>query len=185
MQENICKPANLRNTYIDVFDTRLDTSKAVCYVNPQHRVDHLTEEDALKENKKDPLQTLVGPGLVVSNIDDLLKLDEALYTDILLNESSKDEMFTPVKLNDGKLAQLDRAPIYNALGWGIDIDNSTGKIVSHSGGSPGISTIFMRNITKKQTVIVLENTDNIAPVFFGINAMNILNNKPPARFKMD
>jgi hypothetical protein len=154
-------------------------------VNPQHRVDHLTEEDALKENKKGPLQTLVGPGLVVSNIDNLLKLDEALYTDILLNESSKDEMFTPVKLNDGKLAQLDRAPIYNALGWGIDIDNSTGKIVSHSGGSPGISTIFMRNITKKQTVIVLENTDNIAPVFFGINAMNILNNKPPARFKMD
>lgn len=186
IQENICKPAGLKNTYVNVFDASThDTSKAICYIHPQHLGDNLTKEDVLKENRNDPLQTIVGPGLIVSNINDLLKLDEALYTNVLLNASSKDEMFTPVKLNDGNFAQLERAPIYNGLGWGIDIDNSTGKIVSHNGGSPGISTIFIRNITKKQTVIVLENTDNMAPVFFGVNAMNILNNKPPARFRMN
>jgi len=186
IQENICVPAGLINTYVDVGDASThDTSKAVCYINPQHAVANLTKEDALQEDKSDPLQTLVGPGLIVSNLNDLLKLDAALYTDVLLNTSSKDEMFTPVRLNDGNFAQLEHAPIYNGLGWGIDMDDSTGKIVSHNGGSPGISTIFIRNITKKQSIIVLENTNNRAPVFFGVNAMNILNNKPPVHFRMD
>jgi CubicO group peptidase (beta-lactamase class C family) len=186
IQENICNPAGLKGTYVDVFGaSQPDSSKAICYVNPPYPSENLKKENALKEDKQDPLQTLVGPGLIVSNVNDLLKLDAALYTDVLLNANSKDDMFTPAKLNDGSFAQLEHAPIYNGLGWGIDIDNSTGKIVSHNGGSPGMSTIFMRNIDKKQTVIVLENTDNMSPVFFGVNAMNILNNKPPAHFRMD
>lgn len=185
IQENICKPAGLKNTYLDVSGASLlDTTKAVCYVNPEHPVDNLTEEDTLRENKKDPIQSIIGPGLIVSNVDDLLRLDAALYTNVLLDTNSKNEMFTPVKLSDGSFAQL-HAPIYSGLCWGIDIDTTEGKIVSHNGGSPGISTIFIRNVTKKQIVIVLENTDNFAPVFFGVNAMNILNNKPPASFRMN
>jgi CubicO group peptidase (beta-lactamase class C family) len=186
MQENICKPAGLKNTYVDSFGAAApDSSKAISYTDPPYPAADLKKENALKEDKQDPLQTLAGPGLMVSNVNDLLKLDAVLYTDVSLNAQSKDEMFTPVKLNDGSFAQLEHAPIYNGLGWGIDIDHSTGKIVSHNGGSPGISTIFMRNIDKKQTIIVLENTDNRSPVFFGVNAMNILNNKPPAHLRMD
>ncbi len=185
LEVTICKPAGMKNTYVAGYDASSnDTTTAVNYVHPIHPGDHLAEEDALKENKQDPVQTLIGPGLIVSNVDDLLKLDAALYSDVLLNTASKEEMFTPVKLTDGSYAQLN-APIYNGLGWGIDIDTSAGKIVSHNGGSPGIATILLRNIKKKQTVIVLENTDNFAPIFFGVNAMNLLNNRPPARFRMD
>jgi CubicO group peptidase (beta-lactamase class C family) len=186
IRENICESAGLKNTYVDSLGASPpDWSKAISYINPPYPVADLKKENALKEDKQDPLQTLAGPGLMVSNVNDLLKLDAALYTDVLLNAQSKDEMFTPVKLNDGSFAQLEHAPIYNGLGWGIDIDHSSGTIVSHNGGSPGISTIFMRNIDKRQTVIVLENTDNPLPVFFGVNAMNILNNKPPAHLRMD
>ena len=87
-------------------------------------------------------------------------------------------MYTTVKLKDGSYAKLDRAPIYAALGWGVDIDESSGQIVSHNGGSMGISTILLRNLKTHQTVIVLQNTDNMGILAFGINAMNILNGKP-------
>ena len=79
-------------------------------------------------------------------------------------------------------AKLDRAPIYAALGWGVDIDESSGQIVSHNGGSMGISTILLRNLKTHQTVIVLQNTDNMGILVFGINAMNILNGKPIQEF---
>jgi hypothetical protein len=128
---------------------------------------------------------LRGPGLIVSSVDDLLKFAEALFDDRLLNAVTREEMFTPVRLKNGEFAELEHAPLYNALGWGIDIDTSAGRIASHTGGSPGISTIMLINLTKKQTVIALENTNNRAPLFFGVNAMNILNNKPFGHLRMD
>jgi hypothetical protein len=127
-------------------------------------------------------QTIVGPGLVVSTASDLLLFDQALYTDKLLHPASLDEMFTPARLSDGSIAQFEGAPLYAGLVWGIDIDDSSGKIVSHNGGNPGIATILMRNLKTHDTVIVLENTDNRSALEFGLNAMNILLHRPPIAF---
>ena len=41
-------------------------------------------------------------GALYFNILDLAKWDAALYTEKLLKRSSLDQMWTPVKLNDGK-----------------------------------------------------------------------------------
>jgi hypothetical protein len=62
------------------------------------------------------------------------------------------------------------------------MDNSSGTIVSHNGGSRGISTILIRNLQNHQTVIVLENSDNIGIFSFGINAMSMINNRPTRHF---
>jgi CubicO group peptidase (beta-lactamase class C family) len=184
INENICIPAGMTNTYVDIPGSKIhDSLKAILYVNPQSSSKDITSSDKLKPNLGDPVQTVAGPGLIVSSINDLLKFDVALYSDKLLSAATEKEMFTPVKLNDGAFAQLEHAPLYNALGWGIDIDKSAGKIASHTGGSPGIATILLRNLSKKQVVIVLENTDNPASLSFGINAMNILNSKPMMHFR--
>jgi hypothetical protein len=108
----------------------------------------------------------------------LLRFDQALYGNKLLKSASLEEMFTPVTLASGKLAQLTGAPLYAGMDWAIDTDSSAGKVVSHNGGNPGIATILLRNLRTHQTVILLENTDNAAVFAFGVNAMNLLNHKP-------
>jgi len=186
IEEKICKPAGLVNTYVDITGRRIDDrSKTIQYVNSRMVSGDITSADTLKANLDDPIQTIAGPGLIVSSVNDLLKFVEALNTDELLSAATKEEMFKPAKLNNGEFVELEHAPLYNALGWGIDIDSSVGKIASHTGGSPGISTILLINLSKQQVVIVLENTDNRAPILFGINAMNILNNKPVMHFRED
>ena len=104
----------------------------------------------------------------------MLLFDIAFCGNQILLTATLNEMYTVAKLAYGSPAGLAHAPIYNGLGWRIDMDQSTGKVVSHNGGSPGISTFLLRNINSRQTVIVLENTDNMGPLAFGVNAMNIL-----------
>jgi CubicO group peptidase (beta-lactamase class C family) len=183
VSENICQPAGMRNTYVNTLDSlKPDPLRAVAYVNPGPDSPGLTPADTVKSDSMNPFQTIVGPGLVVSTAPDLLLFDEALYTDKLLHSASLDEMFTPAKLSDGSPAQLEGAPLYAGLVWGIDIDDSSGTIVSHNGGNPGIATILMRNLKTHDTVIVLENTDNRSVLEFGLNAMNILLHRPPMAF---
>jgi hypothetical protein len=45
-----------------------------------------------------------------------------------------------------------------------------------------MTTILLRNLQTKQTVIVLQNTDNMGILSFGVNAMNILCGKPVMQF---
>ena len=181
VNEHICKPAGMLHSYVlSPYTIHPDSLRAISYLPSGSGP--LTENDSVITELASPWQTIVGPGLMVSSAEDLLHFSESLFNNIILSAASQAEMYTPVKLSNGNFAELSHAPIYAGLGWGIDIDNSAGTIVSHNGGSPGISTILLRNLQKKQTVIVLENSDNMAILGFGVNAMNILNQKPIRKF---
>jgi CubicO group peptidase (beta-lactamase class C family) len=183
VEEKICKPAGMINSYVDVENRGIhDKSKAMLYVSSRGAGD-ISSVDTLRKDPSNPFQNIAGPGLMVSSINDLSKFVEALNTNKLLSVATKEEMFTVAKLNNGAQAEVEHAPLYQALGWGIDRDESIGKIASHTGGSPGISTILLINLSKQQVVIVLENTDNHAPISFGVNAMNMLNDKPLIHFR--
>lgn len=119
-----------------------------------------------------------GNGGIIATSADMLKFDQALYSGELLKQLTLDEAFTPMKLNDGKSAKTDTLNSFYGLGWFILEDESQGKIVWHGGGRPGIVTVFLRNITKKQTAIVFDNSFNRQTYRIGLAAMNILNNKP-------
>src|SRR6185369_16485893 len=93
-----------------------------------------------------------------------------------------EEAFTPTKLSSGELNKIwlnigGMGGALNGLGWFIFEDTSAGKIVWHTGGMPGCVTIFLRNITKKQTVVVLDNASSEGLYRRGLSAMNILNEK--------
>jgi len=110
---------------------------------------------------------LTGQGNIISTTGDMLLFDQALYSGKLLKKSSLDQMFTPVKLNNGTVPYF-RAGIDEAaygLGWFIYKDTTNGKIVWHSGGIPGMNTFFLRNLNKKQLIVTMDNTQNatIAP----------------------
>jgi CubicO group peptidase (beta-lactamase class C family) len=91
-----------------------------------------------------------GPGRVSSTASDLLKWDQALYTEKLIKQSTLQEAFTPMKLNDGTISNY-------GFGWEIKNDPSFGKIVQHDGDNPGYKTEIIRYIDKKKTIILLNN----------------------------
>ena len=91
-----------------------------------------------------------GPGRVSSTASDLLKWDQALYTEKLIKQSTLQEAFTPMKLNDGTISNY-------GFGWEIKNDPSFGKIVQHDGDNPGYKTQIIRYIDKKKTIILLNN----------------------------
>ena len=66
-----------------------------------------------------------GPGRISSTAADLLKWDKALYTEKLIKQSTLQEAFTPMKLNDGSLSNY-------GFGWSLRTDSAFGKIVSHT-----------------------------------------------------
>ncbi len=91
-----------------------------------------------------------GPGRVSSIAADLLKWDQALYTEKLVKQSTLEEAFTPMKLNDGSFSNY-------GFGWTLRTDSSLGKIVMHTGDNPGYKTQIIRFIDKKKTIILLNN----------------------------
>ena len=91
-----------------------------------------------------------GPGRISSTAADLLKWDNALYTEKLIKQLTLQEAFTPMKLNDGSFSDY-------GFGWSLRRDPSLGRIVSHNGDNPGYKTQIIRYIDKKKTLIVLNN----------------------------
>ena len=48
------------------------------------------------------------------------------------------------------------------LGWRINAEDSTNKIVYHTGWWKGFRTYFIRELGKKKTIIILSNLSNKA-----------------------
>jgi CubicO group peptidase (beta-lactamase class C family) len=96
------------------------------------------------------LDGIVGDGMVNSNLEDLLKWDQALYTDKLVNSKDKALIFSGTTTLDGKHNDY-------GFGWEISEHKKYGKIISHSGGWAGYITYIERDTDNKKTMIVLQN----------------------------
>jgi CubicO group peptidase (beta-lactamase class C family) len=92
-------------------------------------------------------------GAFLSTVVDMVKWDAALYGNTLLSESSKQQLWSPAKLNKG-------ATIPYGLGWGIQPFQGHRRVF-HNGGMPGFSADIERFIDDKLTVIVLCNTGGV------------------------
>lgn len=128
------------------------------------------------------LYGLSGAGSVNGTTDDLYKFDKALTDGTLLKRATLEEAFTPVKLNNGEPAVADFGGVLRTwfgLGWFIFQDNSAGTIVGHTGGRYGSQTMFLRNLDKRQVVILFDNAESEGVYRQALSALNILNNKPP------
>jgi len=94
-------------------------------------------------------------GAFLSTVLDMAKWDAALYTDKLLKQSVREQMWTPVKLNNGTT---------NPYGFGWELSTRAGhRVVSHGGSLPGFRAALYRFVNDKLTVVVLTNSDNANP----------------------
>jgi D-alanyl-D-alanine carboxypeptidase len=97
----------------------------------------------------DPSVENEGDGGLLSTVLDLAKWDAVLDTNELLSSSSRDAMWTKVKLNNGSTW---------SYGFGWYVNNINGhKCVFHSGSRPGFGAVIWRYPDDKLTVIILEN----------------------------
>lgn len=121
---------------------------------------------------------IAGPYGISSTTEDLLKWDQALYTDKLISKQEQELAYVPAKLNNDKTAALAGLPY--GFGWLIMPSKEyTGKIYMHSGGYPGYMTIISRYPDKNKTIIILTNTYNIISLYQLCAAVeNILFDKP-------
>jgi CubicO group peptidase (beta-lactamase class C family) len=97
------------------------------------------------------MQQPYSAGSLYSTVEDLLKWDQALYTDRVLPEPARTAMFTPFKDN-------------YAYGWTIQPPEraTSGTLqVGHGGGINGFSTMISRVPADRIAVIVLSNVDNV------------------------
>ena len=181
MKKNIFLPAGMTHTYVQTsLLQKQDKNRVKNYMYANHFTMQLEEMDTLAYMKEWTynLMGLTGSTNVISSLQDLWQYDKALYEGKLLRPSTLEEAYTPVKLNSGK-PNIAAEGSYG-LGWFIRVDSFGNKIVSHSGAAPGVLTFLIRNLTKKQTLIILQNIQNAS---FDINTIIALINGQPIIYK--
>jgi D-alanyl-D-alanine carboxypeptidase len=90
-------------------------------------------------------------GSILSTVEDMAKWDAALYTEKLLKRSSLDQIWTAAKTRDGA------EPSFNyGFGWFLDSYHGH-RLIQHSGGTPGFSSLIYRFVDDKLTIVILTN----------------------------
>jgi D-alanyl-D-alanine carboxypeptidase len=90
-------------------------------------------------------------GSLLSKVEDMAKWDAALYTEKLLKKSSLDQLWIAAATKDGVTV-----PLNYGLGWFIDRYHGH-RLVQHSGGTPGFSSVIYRFLDDKLTIVILTN----------------------------
>ena len=147
----IFKKLKMKSTDIRTLKEKKATKNfAIGHIYVEERNKYVRADSFPSSNYTIWLGNRKGPGRISSTAVDLLKWDQALYTEKLIKQSTLQEAFTPMKLNDGSLSNY-------GFGWALRTDSILGKIVSHSGDNPGYKSQIIRYIDKKKTLILLNN----------------------------
>jgi CubicO group peptidase (beta-lactamase class C family) len=142
LQERIFKPLAMKDSYAGKDSSRTGNIAA-----------------GYLYGKPEPIyntDNIIGAGGITSTASDLLKWDEALYTDRLLPKQKIEELLKP------RTAYPDWEAYYG-YGWMIDqymfeVSAKAHKITYHPGTDMGINSMFARQEDGQNTVILLNNT---------------------------
>jgi CubicO group peptidase (beta-lactamase class C family) len=92
-------------------------------------------------------------GAFLSTVRDLAKWDSLLYTNNILSDASRRQMWTAVRLTGGSTAPY-------GFGWHVDSTRRGGRRIWHGGALPGFTSHFVRYLGDRLSVIVLSNGDD-------------------------
>jgi CubicO group peptidase (beta-lactamase class C family) len=161
LQERIFQPLGMSTTRI-ISEADIVPNRAAGY--------RLVKGELKNQEWVSPTLNTTADGALYFSILDLAKWDAALYTEKLLKRSSLDEMWTVVKLKNGK-------PNSGDYGFGWEIVTKNGhRVIGHGGSWQGFRTHISRYVDDKLTVVVLTNlaeanpgkiTDHVASMYLG------------------
>lgn len=178
IKAHILVPAGMRETRFIPFGEQFDPAHPLARYALPHIFRHVYSDEPTPATAVPYIVSywkqyrFAGFSDYVTTVADLLKYDQALYHGRLLKPATLKRVFTPVLLNDGR----DNPDRYG-LGWAVEADTSLGTVVYHSGAATGLSSVLLRNISKRQTVIVFDN-DHYDAHRTGTAALRVLDGAP-------
>lgn len=102
-----------------------------------------------------PSLNTTADGSLYLTVLDMIKWDEALTAGKLLSKAAYEQMWTPVRLADG------REQAYG-FGWGLRRSNGK-RVIEHSGSWQGFKSHIARFPENRLTIIVFANSSNANP----------------------
>lgn len=151
LEKKVFKPLGMKNT--QVYRSRYAPEKIKNYALGYLANDFgikVSPDSFGKEYYTYYLDGIVGDGMVNSNLQDLLKWDQALYGDKLIDNTQRKLIFSKGELSNGDSSSY-------GFGWGVGTHPKYGFIANHSGGWAGYSTFIERHMDNNKTIIVLQN----------------------------
>ena len=144
LQERIFQPLDMTSTRI-ISDRDIIPHRAAGY--------ELVKGELKNQDWVSPTFNSTADGTLYFTVLDLEKWDAALYTEKLLKRSSLEQMWTVMKLNNGK-------PNKANYGFAWEITEINGhKVIEHGGAWQGFTCNISRYVDDKLTVVVLTNLD--------------------------
>ncbi|MDE0772819.1 MAG: serine hydrolase [Salibacteraceae bacterium] len=144
VRDHIFEPLGMYNSRVYSGKKQPDIAGAV--------VGHIYRRPRIVLPQENYINGVAGDKGVYASVGDLLKFDQALYTDTFLTAESKQLMFHP--WTKWRRAGKD------SYGFGWRISNfEKDNLVYHYGWWNGFKTSFMRYTNSKRTIIILTNRD--------------------------
>ncbi len=140
MQERIFKPLGMTTARI-INEADIVSNRAAGY--------RLVQGQPKNQNWVSPTMNTTADGSLYLTALDMIKWDGALSNGKLLKKSSFDEMWTPIKLNDGKTHPY-------GFGWALRKVNGH-QVIEHGGAWQGFKAHIARFPESKLSVIVFAN----------------------------
>lgn len=145
LTERIFTPCKMTNSYLYMGD---DTNIAA-----GHRI----TEYGLALKEKDHWSLLIGCGGIITTAEDMLKWDNALSTELILNNDSKDKMFKSYTKNNSESILKQNY----GYGWmsddELDINGVKRRLVYHGGNLRGYTSFYGKYPDENKTIILLMN----------------------------
>jgi len=138
IKKNFFEPLGMNNTFI----YRQEDEKRI---TPSYKSNGLMEPYTF-------LDQTYGDKNVYSTVRDMLKWDQALYTDFI-SENIKSKAFSPTSFEKKEVSNY-------GMGWRMYLLDSTKKIIYHNGWWHGNNSCFYRVITDSLTIIIQGNRMN-------------------------
>lgn len=98
---------------------------------------------------------VLGDGGIYSNVEDLYKWDQSLYTNRILSDELKNEAMARTSLKNGELVDY-------GFGWHLKTYKSN-EIVYHGGSTQGFRNVIYRVPSKNFMIIILTNRNEGEP----------------------
>ena len=140
LQERVFKPLDMSTARI-ISEADIIPNRAAGY--------RVANGQLKNQNWVSPTLNTTADGALYLTVYDMAKWDAALYTEKLLKRSSLEQMWTKVKLNDGKTAAY-------GFGWGL-AEVRGHRIIEHGGAWQGFKAQISRYVDDKLTIILLAN----------------------------
>ena len=143
LDERIFKPLGMDSTRI--------ISEAD--IVPNRSAGYRLEKGELKNQEwVAPSLNTTADGALYTNVLDMARWDAALYTEKLVKKATLDQIWTPVRLINGKTVPY-------GFGWEVTQVNGH-RLIEHSGAWQGFTTEIARYADDRLTIVVLTNLDS-------------------------